>query len=509
MSGGSNKMEFMLSWDRYIKEYRYKYHALYHAIRDAILSGTLQRGTQLPATRMLAVQYGLSRGSVATAYDMLQADGYIHTETGRGTYVAFDGIPGESPETWHTDIRLSAWGTRAAAQYQSLTAMSSHLLLPDEQPAHEQIEEIHFDRSLQPDADFPYTEWKSFLSRSNHQGKYESLYDPAGDIRLREAIAAHLGATRGIMVSSKEIVLFNGSMQAIALLTQVILDEGEKAVVESPGFKGFAQAVQVCGGEVIPSPVDHHGIIPEDWDARLLFVTPSRQFPTGAVLNLERRLALLAWARKRQAIIIEDSYDSEFRFQGRPIEPLKVLDQEQRVVHIGSFSKTMPEGFRLGYAVLPSALVAPVVAAKAYYDPISAGLYEQRALAVWMSRGGYAKHIRKLTRRYGVKHRKFADWIQQYAGHMFTLFVGDAGLGFYGLWRGSNEDYVSFKRACMRRGVYFTDGVRFQLISSRPSVFFKYAHLSEEEIKDGILRMTLAFEDIKHEQGNGKCVQEK
>ncbi|SDX50914.1 PLP-dependent aminotransferase family protein [Paenibacillus sp. PDC88] len=498
-------MEFMVSWDRYIKEYRYKYHALYHAIRDAILSGTLQSGTQLPATRLLAVQYGLSRGSVATAYDMLQADGYIHTETGRGTYVAFAGIPGEPPEALHnTNIRLSAWGKRAAKQYQSLTAINSHLLLPDEQPPHKQTEEIRFDRSHQPDTDFPYAEWKSLLSRSNQQGKYESLYDPAGDIRLREAIAAHLGATRGIMVSGKEIVLFSGSMQAIALLTQVILDEGEKAVVESPGFKGFAQAVQVCGGEVIPSTVDHHGIIPEDWDARLLFVTPSRQFPTGVVLNLERRLALLAWARNRQAIIIEDSYDSEFRFQGRPIEPLKVLDQEQRVVHIGSFSKTMPEGFRLGYAVLPPALVAPVVAAKAYYDPISAGLYEQRALAVWMSRGGYAKHIRKLTRRYGAKHQKFAHWIQQHAGHMFTVFIGDAGLGFYALWNGNDENYAAFKRACIRRGVYFTDGIRFQLNPSRPSLFFKYAHLSEEQIKEGILRMTLAFEDIKYGQEKGK-----
>ncbi|MCM3785887.1 PLP-dependent aminotransferase family protein [Neobacillus mesonae] len=491
-------MEFTLSWERYVKQYRYKYSALYHAIRDGILSGTLAGGSRLPASRELALQYGLSRGSVATAYDMLQADGYIQTETGRGTYVTFAGAEMERVRAVHTDIRLSAWGERAADQYREIKENSRHLLLTDQEvKLHPQEEDIRFNAAEQSDSDFPFAEWKSALIAGSRQREHTSINDPAGDMRLREAIAAHLGATRGIVVQAEEIVLFSGSMQAIALLSQILLNPGEGAVVEDPGFRGFAQAVQVCGGRVISVSVDHEGIIPQNWDARLLFVTPSRQFPTGAVLSLERRLEILRWARRKQAIIIEDSYDSEFRFRGRPIEPLKVLDQEERVVHIGSFSKTMPQGFRLGYAVLPPGLVSPVLAAKSFYDPIPPGLYEQQGLAAWMSRGGYGRHIRKLTRRYGAKHAKFTEWMTQYADHIFTLHVGDAGLGFYGIWKGHPEDYSRFTKACKQRKVFFTDGLRFQLTPSAPSVYFKYAHLSEEAIKEGIIRMRLAWEDIQ------------
>ncbi|MCG7380571.1 PLP-dependent aminotransferase family protein [Paenibacillus sp. ACRSA] len=476
-------MELWLPMDTYEQQHRYKYVALYHALRDAIHAGTLTGGTRLPSTRELAVQYSMSRGSVAQVYDMLLADGYVEAYRGKGTFVT-DTLTTATKKGTEAKIVLSAWGERVAAldtQKGDTPALAQGKSI------------INFQVQRMPAEHFPESEWKSALA-AVHRSDWREHSSAAGDLELREAIASHLRWTRGIDADASQIVLFSGSMQGIVLLAQLLISEGEAAVLENPGYQGIAHAVKSCGGVIIPTDIDAQGIIPKDWRAQVLFVTPTRQFPTGAVLGLERRKALLTWASKRNAVIIEDDYDSEFRWGGRPIEPLKVLDREQRVVYVGSFSQTMVASFRLGYAVLPPALVDPLLAAKALYEPVPPALLEQRALAKWMMRGGYLRHLRRLTRLYGERHAFFVREMQQQLPQAFTMQPGDAGLHIYASWNGDRERYIRFKTLAQEDGVLFRDAARYQLTPGHPAVCFGFAHLEEDEIAEGINRMRIAWE---------------
>ena len=478
-------MELWLPLDSYELQYRYKYQALYHALRDAIHSGTLEAGARLPSTRLLAKQYDMSRGSVAQVYDMLLADGYVHAYPGKGTYVT------ESLSVHHNDhseavLSLSPWGER-------LRELTAEHKRSREEIQLEQESFVNFRMQRLLPEHFPKAEWKSALA-AVHRSGWRDVDGAAGDPELREAIAAHLRWTRGIQTEASQIVLFSGSIQGITLLSQLLIHEGSPVVLESPGYQGVLHAVRSCGGVVIPAEVDEGGIIPQDWQAQTLFVTPTRQFPTGAVLGLERRRALLNWASKQNAVIVEDDYDSEFRWGGRPIEPLKVLDREQRVIYIGSFSQTMPASFRLGYAVLPSSLVEPLLAAKALYEPVSPALLEQRALARFMTRGGYMRHLRRLTRLYGDRHDFFVEEMNRWLPQAFTMQPGDAGLTIYAIWNGDQASYERFTREVHKEGVLFRDVEQYRLTPGHAAICFGFAHLEKAEIREGIRRMQAAWE---------------
>ncbi|GAA0133308.1 PLP-dependent aminotransferase family protein [Paenibacillus sp. YSY-4.3] len=474
-------MDFILPLEKHSKQHRYKYWALYHALREAIHEGTLPEGTRLPSTRELAVLYGVSRGSVSQAYDMLHGDGYIRSVAGSGTFVSGAAPRLEEEPRRGAAIELSAWGR---------TVSGSPLRTEEAEPSSGSM--ISF-CDAGPSLDlFPLAEWKSAIAaavREELDASSLMLEDAAGDIELREAIAAHLRRSRGIAADAEHICLFNGSMQALVLLTQLLLGQGQPAVLETPCYTGISRAVAACGAIAVPAPVDGEGIVPRDWDARLLFVTPGRQFPTGAVLSPARRRELLAWAARRNAVIIEDDYDSEFRFAGRPLEPLKALDREERVVYVGSFSKTMFAALRIGYAVLPPSLVQPVIRAKALYEPVSPARLEQRALARFMRRGEYARHLRRMRRYYGEKHRWFRAMMHKHAGELFELQPSDAGLLIYARWRGQEEDYELFREAALAGGVQFRDAADYQLAPGAPAACFCFAHLDQEQIEEGIRRM--------------------
>ncbi|MNZ69754.1 HTH-type transcriptional regulatory protein GabR [compost metagenome] len=489
-------MDFTISLDAHLKNYRYKYLALYHAIRTAIHEGTLRGGTRLPASRELAEQYGLSRGSVAQAYDMLQAEGYVYSHIGSGTYVA-DMIsnPGVI-RSQAASISLSAWGQRVTG----LSEAKHHEAGKKNLTVSSKEKMISFQDGGPAMSSFPYKEWKSALALATREasGSLRMPPDSAGDIELRQAIAVHLRRTRGIAAEPEQICLFNGSMQAIMLLTQLLLSEGEPAVLENPCYHGISKAVYACGGVAVPADVDAGGIVPRDWEARLLFVTPGRQFPTGAVLSPARRAEILLWAEQRNAVIIEDDYDSEFRWRGRPLEPLKALDHEDRVVYIGSFSKTMFASLRIGYAVLPGGLVDPLVRAKELYEPVSTARIEQRALAGFMHRGEHERHLRRMRRIYGAKHELFRRLMEQEGlTAIFNLRSADAGLLVYAPWSRSLEQYQEFLQAALLRGVQFRDAAMYYLGEGAPAACFSLSHLEEDELKEGVFRMALVWRDIQ------------
>lgn len=481
-------MELALPLDSYLEEYRYKYLAIYYALRDAILEGRLAAGSKLPSTRYLANLYDISRGSVAQSYDMLLAEGYVQMEVGRGTYVTHAGpSPLSNEQIPNAEITLSSWGIRLMSQQRIST---DHLKCEGF---------INFFPESIPMEYFPYDEWRSALAYAGGKGggDLEIPAPPEGDLQLREAIAGYLRIVRGITVDAANVVLFSGSMQGIAILSQLLVNEGEHVVVEDPGYHGIHKAVQACGGSLVRGDVDGEGLIPKDWDARVLFVTPSRHYPTGAVLSLERRRKLLEWVQKQEGIIIEDDYDSEFRFGGRPIEPLKTLDRDGRVIYLGSFSKTMFAGLRLGYALIPNALLETVIRAKAFYDPISPGVLEQRALAHFMVHGNYKRHLRRMTRIYSTRHDRFCTMMSAQVSEIFRFIPGDAGLHVYALWLQSEEEYEAFKVATKRRGVEFRDAGSYRIAPGPMAACFGFAHLHEDQMEEGVNRLAQAWQDVQ------------
>jgi GntR family transcriptional regulator/MocR family aminotransferase len=455
-------MQLQLPYYSYLEKYPSKGTALYQALRDAIVGGKLPYGERLPSTREMAQLYGLSRGTVNQAYETLAAEGYLKSEVGRGTFVAFAerGRSGDYSAfgaqsaggvnaIGEKGFRLSAWGEAVAA-------------LPGRAEIRLPAGGIDFGGFRADAASFPREAWSRCLHAQVRElsGAAEPGGDaePLGSRALRGAIAQHVRRARGIDARAEHVAVTGGSMQALALLAQLLLGPGETAVAETPAFIGFRRAIGACGARCIDAEVDAQGIVPADWDARALFVTPARQFPTGAVLPLERRQALLRWADERDAVIVEDDYDSEFRHRGKSLEPLKALDRGERVVYVGSFSKTMPPAARIGYAVLPPSLAQPFARAMGLMaGPHPVNLLEQRALAAFMASGEYERHLRRMKRVYGRKFALLTQLLQAELGGLFRWVEGDAGLHVFGWWRGDEASYFSFRERCRRLGVGWSE----------------------------------------------------
>ncbi|TVX97917.1 PLP-dependent aminotransferase family protein [Cohnella terricola] len=489
-----------------------KHMAMYLAIREAITEGKLAPGEKLPSTRRLAELYDLSRGSVSLAYEMLTAEGFVRAGVGQGTFVAGGGseFPTDrsGKETSGTENRHSA--------APAITKWGCRLLSLEPTAARQSVNSSDLTGmgnivSFSPEgigARFPWAEWRSEVTRqwrSLGTSARSGDLPTAGSLELRKAIANRLRRERGISCREEDIVITAGSMQAIALLTQLLLEEGKTAVIENPCYTGIQNAAKATGASVIAQRLDASGIVPEDWDAELLFVTPTRQFPTGVVLSYDRRRALLAWASRRNAWIIEDDYDSDFRWGGRPIEPLKSLDKEDRVVYIGTFSRSMSLNMRIGFAVVPKQLMQHFILAKQLYDPYPTGIAEQQALASWMSAGGYDRHMRKMRRLLGKLENKLRANLERRFTGLFATVPSDAGLHVYTKWRRSPEEYEMLAEECRRRGVTWKDGTIYEVRDadrslnplSGPSAIFGFAHMNEKQIEEGIDRIAQAALSLK------------
>jgi GntR family transcriptional regulator/MocR family aminotransferase len=484
-------------YERFLEEGCGKRDALYEAIRAAMLAGAVPEGSRLPATRQLAALFGVSRGVAAAAYDMLHADGYVRTSVGSGTYAAYrapvGGLRGAGPDRQarhaadggERKVRLSALGSR-------VVAAGGLMRLAREQRS---PYDLRIGRPVI--ADFPYDDWKRavYAEIRRFPGRMqEDAFRAEGHEPLRIAIARHLATTRGIRATPDQIVVTNGSMQAIALIAMLLLDPGDPAVVEDPGYPGTWASVEAAGGRLIAARVDKQGIVPEDWPARLLFVTPGRQFPTGGVLPMDRRAALLAWAARRNAVIVEDDYDSEFRWGGRPVEPLKAMDQGGSVIYIGTFSRTMLHDVRIGFAVLPDGLAGSFRRAKAWIEPHPTDLIWQRALARFMATGAYARHLRRMQRICGMRLLRFRARMEALPGAPFDWYPSVSGTHVYGEWRGEPGGYDAFREACGELGVAWTDGRRYRLApSARRGALFGFAHLDERTMDAAVERMADAL----------------
>jgi len=389
---------------------------IYRQVRDAIRSGRLRHGERMPASRDLAEQLSVSRTTVTVAYERLTAEGYLAARVGSGTFVAAPAKPRRSP------ARRSETAARPASRWRNLDDPLWREPLP-----------IAYDFSIgSPDASlFPLETWRRLVAGELRGGIRRSAHyqDPAGLHRLREAVARHIGVARSVDAVADDVVVTSGAQQAFDLIGRVLLEPGDVVAVEDPGYPPVRQLMESLGARVVPVPVDDRGLrvdaLPDD--ARLVYVTPSHQFPTGAVMSLDRRAALLEWASAHDAVIVEDDYDSEYRFADRPLDPLQSLDDQGRVIYVGTFSKTMLPTLRLGFLVAPPSLIPALTSAKRLTDWHNDSV-TQGAMARFVDSGGFARHVRQATKAYASRQAAIIAEVDSLLGDTLRVVPSVAGL---------------------------------------------------------------------------------
>jgi GntR family transcriptional regulator/MocR family aminotransferase len=458
------------------------------ALRDAIASGRIARGTRLPSTRALADSIGVSRSTVIASFAQLHSEGYLEAATGSGTFVARE-LP-DAPlvprarTTGGASLRLSTYGASLldAAPLEP-PRVAGTVDFRDGRPA--------FDA-------FPLAAWRTAIRDALDGGRDALDYsaDPAGYVPLRAAIAADLGATRGIACTADDVVIVGGSQQAIDIVARVTLEPGDVVALEEPGYLGAQRTFAAVGADLRPIPIDGDGLdvdrLARDApDARLVYVTPSHQFPLGVVLASERRHALVAWAKHAEALIVEDDYDSAYRYEGRAIPALAGLDHDGRVVYAGTFSKTMFPALRIGFVVVPPSLRRVVVAAKAFSDR-QAPLLEQRALAGFMASGEFDRHLRRMRVLYRARRAALLDALREHFGAAAEV-VGESA-GMHVVVRLPLADPAGFARRAAAAGVTLAVTDSHRLGAPHPGEFiFGFAEHAEPTIRAAIARLGKIF----------------
>ncbi|MFU1915386.1 PLP-dependent aminotransferase family protein [Bordetella avium] len=446
-------------------------------LRSLILAGELPAGTKLPATRVLANDTGLSRNTILHAYDQLLAEGYLVSAFGSGTFVS-DTVP-------EPDEPLNGADADAPATPFLLSRRGSKLV----QGASASDRQWGAFVSGVPDLSlFPRATWNRRLSRRWRQQSPELLTYAygAGYAPLRRAIAGHLRLARSVRCEPDQIVITTGIHQSISLLSRLLGDTGNTAWMEDPGYWGARSTLVACGITPVPVPVDEEGMAPDaaqmQEPPRFIFVTPSHQYPLGMVMSLARRRMLLEYAHKRGAWIVEDDYDSEFRFDGRPIGSLQGLDAHDRVLYLGTFSKTLFPGFRMGYMVLPRRLAAHFATglAELYRE---GRLMDQAVLADFIEGGHYASHIRRMKQRYAVRQTLLRAAIAKHLGADWPISTHEAGLHLV-LHLPEGTDDLGISIAARTLGLtarplsrYYADEQK-----ARPGILLGYACVPEDEI---------------------------
>ena len=374
---------------------------LYRAIREAIVAGTLPPATRVPSTRALARDLGLSRNVVLAAFEQLLSEGYVEARAGSGTFVSAT-LPDARPaQPRRREVPHSPAVPRLAAYAKRITALAP--LPAVGRPVRPGLL-YDFRYGLPAMSEFPQDTWTRLVTRHARSMSLGSLrYGRAlGFLPLRQAIADYVSRTRGVVADAERVMIVNGSQQALDIVARLLVDDGDRVAIEEPSYLSARHVFAAAGAQLVPVPVDAEGMdvtrLPRRTPVRLAYLTPSHQFPLGGVLPKARRVALLDWARQADALVVEDDYDSEFWYDGRPIEAIQGLDTEQRVLYIGTFSKVLFPSLRLGYLIVPESLVTASAAIKFLSDR-HAPLFDQEILCQFISGGHFERHVRRSRAR--------------------------------------------------------------------------------------------------------------
>ncbi len=472
---------------------------LYEELRRAILSCRVKPGERVPSTRAMAASLGVSRATVTLGYEQLIAEGYLEAVTGSGTRVCAQ-LPDDLLKT--APVKAASFSTTLHASPTGRLSRYGKTL--DDSSLLEAVERdlpINFKTGRPALEEFPMMEWRRLLLRHCRTDRAE-LLDYATDLRgnpkLRQAICSYLGRSRAVNCTTDQIVIINGSQQAIDLVTKLLIDRGDTVAVEDPGYLGARRAFLAQGARLLPVPVDEHGIVVERLagksagKAKLIYVTPSHQFPTGAVLPLTRRLELLKWAERTGAMIIEDDYDSEFRYDSRPIPALQGLSGGDSVIYVGTFSKVFFPALRIGYAVVPESMTRAFTRARWIADRQTPTL-EQLALADFISEGHLERHLRRMRTLYDKRRQALVRSLNQHFEDRLKIVGENAGMHVMVRLQTELGDEEIVRRAA-QVGVGLVSAQIYYMGESHSGEFvLGYAGLSERRIQEGVRRLAKAL----------------
>jgi GntR family transcriptional regulator/MocR family aminotransferase len=462
---------------------------IYRQVRDGILGGSFRPALKLPSSRDLAKELGVSRNTVALAFDWLASEGYVECRSGAGTFVA-----GYLPER---ALNVSAAAPRAeprSAMPRSAVTFTGRMPAAVGRDRPRPAYDFWYGR-LDP-REFPIAAWRRLiLENIAKAGTHFSDYGhPAGDPDLRRAIANHLGAARGMATNAERIVITAGAQDGLSLLCRILVRQGSNIVVEDPCYESAALLFESYGAALTPIMVDADGIMTDILpriETALAYVTPSHQFPTGGTLPIDRRLGLLEWASNIGAYIVEDDYDSDFRYDGPPLTALSGLDRDHRVIYLGSFSKSLGAGLRLGYLVLPPELVAPAIAAKSlasYGQP----WLDQAVVADFLTTGAHRQHLRRMLKSYRARRDLLISCLRNEFGPRVNLSGCDAGMHMMWTLPDALPDALTVAAAAARFdvGIYPLPAIGVRSFAKKTSatrgLILGYSSLSPKEIMTGI-----------------------
>ena len=460
---------------------------IYRDLRGAILDGRLKPGERLPSTRMLSAEMSVSRNTTEGAYEQLVAEGYLSRRIGSGTFVA-SCLPGRplgvlrsgggrpAPVTAATPPR--GLSSRGRALGRALTCSDP-------------LSVRAFGAGFPALDEFPAALWRRLTARRLRASGAALLGygDPAGYPPLREAISRYVSESRGVRCRAEDVIVLTSSLQAIALAARMVLDPGDAVWIENPFFPGAISALEAAGARLQPVSVDADGLRVDEGervapDARLAYVTPSHQYPTGVTMSLERRLALLDWARRANAWILEDDYDSEFRYEGRPIAAIHGLDRAGRVLYLGTFTKSLFPSIRVAYLVVPPPLAAPFVHARRLMDGHTSTL-PQAVIADFMNEGHFAAHLRRMRAIYRSRRDALVDALDRELHG--RVRVGPADGGFQVVLRlDPGEDDREVARRAAAQGIDVTPLSRHTQGTGEPAVVLGYSALTPDAIRAGV-----------------------
>ena len=454
---------------------------LYDEIRRAILVGLLAPGSRLPASREMATATKLSRNTVLAAYDQLMAEGYIEGRPGSGTYVARSIPESLRPEPTHAPTQPAGENAeRALSKVAQRYRLNSTIHLPGT------LTSDAFRPGLPALDHFPMHIWRRLSDRRlrNATTRMLTYDDPQGFLPLREAIAGHLNATRGARCTAEQVIVMSGSQQAVDVASRVLLDPGDEVWFEDPGYFAARAAFEMHGARIVPVPVDAEGLVVSSGlasapSARMAYVTPSQQNPTGITMSLARRMGLLQWAERASAWVLEDDNASEYRYEGRPLAALQGIDANERTLYIGTFSKVLFASLRLGYLVAPIDLVPALVKARELVDRQSP-TWQQAVVADFMTEGHFGRHLRRMRVLYAHRLEVLDRAITRHAADLFELPPREGGMNRVVYFQSNIDDEVA-SAAAQAAGVSCLPLSHYRLTpGGRPGLVLGFTAIDED-----------------------------
>ena len=474
------------------------YQQLTAEIRSAVLEGRLKPKQKLPSSRSLAKSLTLSRSTVTQSYEQLESEGYLETLCGSGTYICH-----QLTDEW-LDLPPTELANKPQNKDLTLSQFGQSLISINRLQVSEPDDEISFRYGNPAISYFPIQQWRKLLNRhcNNSAALLNYADESGGYFPLKVEIADYLGRSRAVRCTPEQVIIVNGSQQALDLIARLTLNPGDWVAIEEPGYLGARCCFRGQSANLEPIPVNEDGLNLEFLtqcdkpigmaslrDFKLIYVTPSHQFPTGLTLSLQQRIALLQWAQDTGTLIIEDDYDSEYRYGEQPVPALQGMDKNQSVIYIGTFSKTMFPSLRIGYLIVPPHWVSIVNKAKWLCDR-SVPLLEQYALTDWIREGDFEQHIRRMRKLYNSRRQALIRALEKYFGDRVKIIGANAGIHVMAKIKTGWSDRIAIEKAAAV-GIGLISAKEYYLNPCHQGEFiFGYGQLEEMQIETGILRLS-------------------